>query len=256
MPNYTYLALGDRLPTVGVAQKLLKAYGYVIDTDGVFGRDTREAVQHFQNEKNITPSGVIGGVTWNRLIANIRLPILDCIDVTDVDVYEAEYSDIVSNHSLPIIIGGSSDGTRGALSIIRGRIVTDTFLLRFHGHGAAGVAGVSDGHGDDIVGREHTYFDVREVRRLRDTFEHIGSSLSRYGSVQFMHCSTGSGRDGRYFLETLAEIMQVPVTGAVHDQQGGGVNTFRFEGATYTAIANGRNLRLWCNALPDFMPLA
>lgn len=258
MANYTYLTLGDRLPTVGVAQKLLKAHGYIIDTDGIFRRDTREAVIDFQNEKHITADGIIGVHTWEKLVEHIRLPILDCVDITDIksdedELYEHEYNQLINTQSIPIAIGGTSDGTSSALSHILNRIEPSTFLLRFHGHGDNGVAGVSDGDGLGFIEREHTFFDVREIRRLRNLFERIGSSFSRYGSVQFMHCRTAGGRDGRYFINTMAEIMQVPVTGGVNDQFAGSVDTFRFEGETYTAIPNGGNVRLWCNTLPDFM---
>lgn len=40
-------------------------------TDGNFGQRTRQAVISFQTAQNITPDGVIGNLTWDRLISLI-----------------------------------------------------------------------------------------------------------------------------------------------------------------------------------------
>jgi|GEM_PF-288032 len=58
---------GFELPASDV-QKALKAAGYYHgDVDGKVGPDTREGVRQFQRDNGLTPDGIIGKTTWNRL---------------------------------------------------------------------------------------------------------------------------------------------------------------------------------------------
>ena len=43
-----------------------------IDADGVFGTATRSAVVIFQSQFGLTPDGVIGQQTWNRIVEVYR----------------------------------------------------------------------------------------------------------------------------------------------------------------------------------------
>ena len=38
-----------------------------IAPDGIFGAKTQQAVESFQREFNLTPDGIVGKKTWNRL---------------------------------------------------------------------------------------------------------------------------------------------------------------------------------------------
>ena len=58
--NYTYLQFGDRLPTVGILQKLLNRIGAKLNADGVFGPKTLAAVQQFQRSRHLKPEGIVG----------------------------------------------------------------------------------------------------------------------------------------------------------------------------------------------------
>ena len=60
MPNYTLLRHGDRVPSVGVLQKLLNRSGATLKVDGVFGSRTRDAAVAFQRERRLNPDGVVG----------------------------------------------------------------------------------------------------------------------------------------------------------------------------------------------------
>jgi hypothetical protein len=48
-------------------QTLLKADGFSLDVDGVFGPDTESAVKRFQTEHGLADDGVVGPLTWSVL---------------------------------------------------------------------------------------------------------------------------------------------------------------------------------------------
>ena len=82
--NYTYLRFGDRLPSVGVLQKLLGRAGARLDVDGIFGPKTLAAVREFQRRHHpLRQDGLVGIKTWARLTEGLNLPIVDCVDVFD-----------------------------------------------------------------------------------------------------------------------------------------------------------------------------
>lgn len=58
---------GFELPSASV-QKALKNAGYYNgDVDGKIGPETRESVRKFQSDNGLTPDGIIGKTTWNKL---------------------------------------------------------------------------------------------------------------------------------------------------------------------------------------------
>lgn len=59
------LRVGSRGDAVKELQSLLK-----IPADGIFGKDTKEAVIEFQSNSGLTPDGIVGSKTWNALINN------------------------------------------------------------------------------------------------------------------------------------------------------------------------------------------
>ena len=46
---------------------MLNAAGYDIAVDGVFGRDTEEAVRDFQSQHDLDVDGIVGDNTWAAL---------------------------------------------------------------------------------------------------------------------------------------------------------------------------------------------
>jgi peptidoglycan hydrolase-like protein with peptidoglycan-binding domain len=62
------LRLGDRGPSVTTVQELLVAAGYDPGpVDGLFGEQTRTAVEAFQQVGGLTSDGVVGIETWEAL---------------------------------------------------------------------------------------------------------------------------------------------------------------------------------------------
>lgn len=255
---YAFLRRGDQLPAVGVLQKLLNARtGSSLTADGIFGPKTRNAVRDFQRPRGLAADGIVGEKTWPRLVQQADpLEILDCVDVFDPSLLELEADDIRRAGGQPLLIGGMSNGVEQIVRDIRraaprGRV----FLLRFHGHGAPGAAGISDGHGG-LAGEHLSSLHSRNWNRVRDVIRQLRPIFGPYGCIQFMHCSTGNGPSGRQLLARIASETRVPCTAALRIQYGGGVATFKFEGPTHTAAPNGESLRGWCASRPDFVGMS
>lgn len=61
------LKLGDRGPSVVLAQQLLNKWGSLLIADGEFGPLTERAVRIFQVKHDMMPDGIIGSYTWDQL---------------------------------------------------------------------------------------------------------------------------------------------------------------------------------------------
>ncbi len=253
MPNYPLLLSPDNFPAVGVLQKLLNRGGARLTVDGNFGPRTQQAVIDFQRPRGLRPDGIVGVATWPRVSALANLPIMDCVDVWDpllVRDTEAPLQGVGGN---PSVIGGMCNGVEQAISMIRSASPGNVFLLRFHGHGAPGVASVATGRGElDPDSQERS--DIFSDPRILSMLAGLRSIFGPYGCIQFMHCQTGRGRAGRSLLSRIADVVGVPATAAVEDQFGlaFGNLPFGYNGPTVTVVPHGGNLAGWARSLPDF----
>ncbi len=249
MSEFVWLRNGDKLPAVAVAQLLLKRTGFDLAIDGDFGRRTTDAVRAFQRERGLSVDGVIGRQTWPRLRNQEALPILDCVDVFDPDLMTSEVRFLTGTGASPVIIGGMCNGIEQAMTEIRRAARGPLFLLRFHGHGARGLAGVSDGHGD--LGDHRSSF--HDTPAVRAALGQLSGMFGRWGCIQFMHCSTGAGPQGQAFLAMVASVTGVPATAALRVQYAGSLReTVRYEGGTRTSCPGGGSLRDWGRSRPEF----
>jgi peptidoglycan hydrolase-like protein with peptidoglycan-binding domain len=66
------LRQGDESPFVEILQHLLRARGFGLKVDGVFGVITNQAVRRFQGNQGIAIDGIVGPVTWSRLFITVR----------------------------------------------------------------------------------------------------------------------------------------------------------------------------------------
>jgi len=61
----------ERFP-VRPLQDLLRARGYNLAADGIFGATTEGAVKDFQEFKGLPVDGIVGPLTWSKLIAQVE----------------------------------------------------------------------------------------------------------------------------------------------------------------------------------------
>ena len=232
--SYVIAQQGNILPAVAVVQVLLSRAGNTTTPDGNFGSRTKEAVRQFQRD--------------HRPLVVDREPgftVLDCIDVGDPSLYDLEVGHARRHGGNPLVIGGMCNGVEQAVTMICGAAAAGSVsLLRFHGHGSSGGAGI--GVGDWSLGEDQNIARAGNA----GAFTRLRSIFSRYGCIQFMHCSTGSGARGTAVLQAIANATGVPATAAIRVQYGGGSTTFRYEGPTKTVAPGGGSLRSWASNLP------
>lgn len=247
--SYVVVEQGNILPAVAVTQVLLTRAGYKASADGHFGPMTKQAVQNFQRDhKPLGVDGVVSVQTWPRLVdREPGFTVLDCIDVDDGFMGEVDHARRYGGN--PLVIGGMSNGVEQAITLIAAAAPAGSVaLLRFHGHGTAGGAGI--GAGTWGFGDQGNIVGPKQIAKVGPLFRRLRHLFSSYGCIQFMHCSTGRGPQGTQVLQEVANATGVPATAAVRDQLGGGSTTFRFEGATKTAIPGGDSLKSWAARLP------
>src|SRR5579884_2439521 len=59
-------------PNVVAVQYLLAARGYSLSIDGAFGPQTQSRVEAFQKAAGLSADGIVGSLTWPRLIITVR----------------------------------------------------------------------------------------------------------------------------------------------------------------------------------------
>lgn len=72
-PGCRVLRLGDTGADVGDLQGLLQVCGYSVHRDGIFNRETHQAVIAFQKEHKLKANGVVDFITW-RVLRGKPLP--------------------------------------------------------------------------------------------------------------------------------------------------------------------------------------
>ncbi len=64
---------GDEGPAVTAIQYLLRAEGYTLEADGVFGPLTEDAVSRFQVALGLPPDGIVDAKSWSALVVRHQL---------------------------------------------------------------------------------------------------------------------------------------------------------------------------------------
>ncbi len=74
VPDMPELEKGSQGGEVKAMQALLIGYGYDFagyDADGIFGDVTERALKAYQRENGVTPDGICGKLTWERLLGRV-----------------------------------------------------------------------------------------------------------------------------------------------------------------------------------------
>lgn len=67
MATYNQVGYGSKGSDVQKLQELLNQNGYNLDTDGIFGSNTQNAVKEYQQKNGFTVDGIVGKNTWGAL---------------------------------------------------------------------------------------------------------------------------------------------------------------------------------------------
>lgn len=74
-PTSQILRVGDKTSAVMYLQRLLLSKLYPVGSlDGIFGKNTEQQVKNFQQENGIVSDGIVGRVTWNKLLTTNGRP--------------------------------------------------------------------------------------------------------------------------------------------------------------------------------------
>lgn len=68
LANYPLIRNGSQGNFVYLLQFLLTQYGYRVSIDGIFGRNTENAVRDFQSNNSLSVDGIVGNNTWKYLL--------------------------------------------------------------------------------------------------------------------------------------------------------------------------------------------
>ena len=63
---------GDQIFPVRPLQQLLRARNHPVAVDGIFGPLTEAAVEAFQQSSGLTADGIVGPLTWPKLIVQVK----------------------------------------------------------------------------------------------------------------------------------------------------------------------------------------
>jgi peptidoglycan hydrolase-like protein with peptidoglycan-binding domain len=62
----------NRIFPVRTLQQLLRARNHAVAVDGIFGPQTEGAVKAFQQSKGLAADGIVGPLTWPKLVIQVR----------------------------------------------------------------------------------------------------------------------------------------------------------------------------------------
>jgi hypothetical protein len=226
--------------------------GMVLKVDGHYGPRTAESVQAFREEAMRTsgPGNLADGPVWQALLRDANLEIVEAVDISDPMLLEFVVP-AVSPWTSPIETGGMSNGVVQVMHDIANRVKDPKKLLlvRFHGHGAPGLAAVSHGKRSIFPGanpfREHTVLSPEVVRQIRPELEKMAPLMGDFGFVELHACKVARGPGGAQLLRDLAGVWNCPVSAAIDSQAAEGKSNFLLTGEVVTAYPGGADLKTW-----------
>jgi len=108
LANYPLIRNGSRGNFVYLLQFLLTQYGYNVAVDGIFGRNTENAVRDFQTKNSLSVDGIVGNNTWKYLLT---LPSYPTLREGSRGSYVKFLQQLLESQLIPV---GTIDGIFGA----------------------------------------------------------------------------------------------------------------------------------------------
>jgi len=242
---YVTIRIGDRLPTVALAQARLTTLGLGIGVDGHFGAETQRSVMALQEANGVDPTGVVSAPEWRLLFREPPLVSVDHIDAGDVFTAREDLPHVADGASHVYVTHGLSDGLRAVIGRLNANHAAGSVsLLRFHGHGSPGHMGVTAGEhaaGSTTFLGEAYQQQIAAFTRL---YAGLGRIMRPDGSVELHGCNVGAGSRGDALLAGLSDACGVPVS-AGYRSQSGGRRANRFEGPVRTICPGRVSLGTW-----------
>jgi peptidoglycan hydrolase-like protein with peptidoglycan-binding domain len=261
------IKFGEQSPVVATLQCLLNRVvpDAALTVDGIYGRNTRAAVQDFQSHANLPTSAHVEGSFWRALMDETGYQTVDVVDVGDPGLvpYFAQLRTLGAN---PIELNPQCNGVGVAVQRIRFAAPkpASIVLLRFDGHGWPGHQMISAGQEGGVspsgavimsgnvplwVRWNATEAGVNVETAIDSALRSIKPLLAPFGSVQFHGCRIGLGQTGGDFLREMTDVFGVPASGGVKKQWG---NAYEFEGPARHLYPGGTNLRSWSRSIRSY----
>lgn len=108
LSNYPLLRQGSRNNFVFLLQYILVQNNYRVSVDGIFGANTKTAVQNFQKRNGISADGIVGNITWKYLLF---LPPYPTQRKGNAGSYVTLLQRLLESHLIPV---GTIDGVFGS----------------------------------------------------------------------------------------------------------------------------------------------
>jgi len=190
---------GDRGPLVVAFQILInrrRSRKNAIGVDGIFGANTRTAVQQFQRTKHVSDTGNVTEETWPRLIEGSGLTMVDAASVCDPELQDDE--DFLRGHGAnPIPIKCMDNGVSYVVDKVtaRVRLPQSLVLLRIWGHGWVHRPAILMGEDDSLKRAEQVLSAItpKTLPRLRATLLKLRPLFAPLGNVSSATAWSRSG---------------------------------------------------------------
>ncbi|MFN7921493.1 MAG: hypothetical protein U0Q16_15430 [Bryobacteraceae bacterium] len=252
---------GEQSPRVTLLQILLNSQGYrgankrELVVDGIYGKNTRIAVEAAQGTGPSRNGAVAGPELWSRLLEGTGLAVVSSVDVGDPELMK-DVEILRRGGDKPIVLGGMCNGIAQMVSEVTSRAQGQEIVtLRLDGHGNLGrwftvsVGEVVDLHHEDpafaaLVDKEDmSYIAASNFAKVAPTLRHLTPLFAPFGFAEHHGCSLGSRPHTRGMMKRLANLWGVPIIVGIKLQDVGAV--LDFSGPTFTAFPGRHDLRSW-----------
>jgi hypothetical protein len=142
-----------------------------------------------------------------------------------------------------------SNGVAQLVTEIRARArgQQSIMMLRFHGHGGAGLVAISAGSRHSTGGIDgiaaQAVITLSLLQTLTPVLTQIGPLMHNFGFVELHSCRIAQGSTGMQFVKQLANVIHAPVRAGTSKQQM--TTVYTLVGQTFSGFPGNVSLRQW-----------